>query len=147
MIEPLRRTLRVACSPAHAFATWTARASAWWPPAHTMSGERGVEIVFEPKVGGRIFERTVDGREFEWGEITVWEPPGRLGYRWSIATTREHATDVEIRFQSDGEEVTRVEIEHRGWERLGDAGPSWRDVNQGGWDGTLPAFARAATVS
>ena len=108
-----------------------------------MSGERGLEIVFEPRVGRRIFERTADGREFEWGEITAWEPPARLGYRWSIATTPEDATDVEIRFHRDGESATRVEIEHRGWDRLGARGPSWRDVNQGGWDGTLPAFQRA----
>ena len=114
-----------------------------------MSGERAVEIVFEPKVGGRIFERTADGREFEWGEVTVWEPPGRLGYRWSIATTPEHANDVEIRFLPEGDSATEVQIEHRGWERLGAQGQAWRDVNQGGWDGTLPAYAAAclATIS
>jgi len=112
-----------------------------------MSGERGLEIVFEPRVGRRIFERTADGREFEWGEITAWEPPARLGYRWSIATTPEDATDVEIRFHRDGESATRVEIEHRGWDRLGARSPSWRDVNQGGWDGTLPAFQRACPAT
>ena len=112
-----------------------------------MSGERDLQIIFEPRVGGRIFERTSDGREFEWGEITAWEPPARLCYRWSIATTLDNATDVEIRFHEEGEHATRVEIEHRGWERLGERGQSWREVNGGGWDGTLPAFQAAARAA
>jgi uncharacterized protein YndB with AHSA1/START domain len=143
VIEPLRRSVVVACSADHAFATWTARASAWWPPEHTMSGERALRIVFEPRVGGRIFERTADGRELEWGEVTAWEPPRRLGYRWSIATTPEEATEVEIVFREESPSATRVEIEHRGWERLGERGAGWREVNQSGWDGTLPAYVAA----
>jgi hypothetical protein len=133
----------VGCPADHAFQTWTARASAWWPPQHTVSGERGLDIVFEPRVGGRIFERTADGREFEWGQITEWDPPRRVRYRWSIATDAAGATDVEIVFNAVTGSSTRVEIEHRGWERLGDRGPGWREVNQGGWRGTLPAFVAA----
>ena len=55
MIEPLRISFEVACSPDHAFRTWTERAAAWWPPQHTVSHEPGAEIVFEPRPGGRIY--------------------------------------------------------------------------------------------
>ena len=58
MIEPLKLSFVVECEPDHAFATWTRKASSWWPPEHTVSHEAGAEIVFEPRVGGRIFERT-----------------------------------------------------------------------------------------
>src|SRR4030081_3305000 len=80
MIEPLRMSFVVACRPDHAFDTWTTRASSWWPPDHTASGEAGAQIVLEPRVGGRIFERTPGGRELEWGEITEWDRPRRLRY-------------------------------------------------------------------
>ena len=75
----------------------------------------------------------------EWGWITAWEPPRRLVYQWHISTDRSSATEVEIAFIDLGER-TRVEIEHRGWERLGDRGTSWRDANRAGWDGVLPDY-------
>ena len=140
MIEPLRLSFVVACEPRHAFATWTSRATSWWPPEHTMSHEAGSQIVFEPKAGGRIFERTPNGQELEWGEIVEWDPPRRLRYSWHIATDRAHATDVEIVFRELPGSSTRVEIEHGGWDRLGEVGRSWRDANHAGWDGVLPAY-------
>ena len=146
MIEPLRMSFVVACPADHAFAVWTERASSWWPVTHTVTAERGLEVVFEGRPGGRIFERTRAGVEVDWGEITVWEPPGRLGYLWHIATDRSDATEVEIRFVDQGDDTTRVDIEHRGWERLGSRGPSWRDENRGGWDGVLPHYRAACVV-
>ncbi len=111
-----------------------------------MSHESGLEVVFEPQVGGRIYERTPAGFEFDWGRITGWDPPHRIRYQWHIATARSAATDVEIVFTKVGGTSTRIEIEHGGWERLGEAGPPWRDANQGGWDGVLPAYQAACTA-
>jgi uncharacterized protein YndB with AHSA1/START domain len=143
MIEPLRLSFVVACRPEHAFTTWTARASSWWPPEHTMSHEAGARIVFEPHVGGRIFERTAGGQELEWGEITEWDPPRRLRYQWRIATEASNATDVEIVFEELPDASTRIEIEHGGWDRLGEIGRVWRDANLAGWDGVMPAYVSA----
>jgi uncharacterized protein YndB with AHSA1/START domain len=143
VIEPLRLSLVVACPAEHAFNTWTTRATAWWPPDHTVSRQDSLEVVFEPRVGGRIFERTPAGMEIDWGEITAWEPPRRIAYSWHIATDRSNATDVEIVFNQLPDATTRVEIEHRGWERLGAKGQPWRDANRSGWDGVLPAYAAA----
>ena len=147
MIEPLRISFVVACSAEHAFATWTDRATAWWPPEHTVSHERGAEIVFEHRSGGRIFERTPSGHEIEWGEIVEWNPPRRLRYLWRIATEAANATDVEIAFHELPDATTRVEIEHGGWDRLGDLGRPWRDANVAGWDGVLPAYQNETRVS
>ena len=145
MIEPLRIAFEVECSPDHAFETWTGKAAAWWPPEHTVSHERGAQIIFEPRIGGRIFERTTGGEEIEWGEIVEWEPPRLLRYRWHIATDPENATDVAIVFHQLADSTTRVEIEHGGWDRLGEMGQDWRDANRAGWDGVLPAYEKAAT--
>ncbi len=142
MIEPLRLSFEVGCPPAHAFDTWTQRASTWWPTAHTVTHHPQALVVFEPRVGGRIYERTPSGEQVEWGSITAWEPPRRLVYQWRIATDPANATEVEIAFVDLGDR-TRVEIEHRGWERLAERGSSWRDANQAGWDGVVPDFKAA----
>ena len=143
MIEPLSLTFDLACSAEHAFATWTARIGSWWPADHTVSGERDLDVVLEPGIGGRIYERTRSGDEHDWGEVTVWEPPARLGYLWHLRRDRTQATEVEIRFVALAAAATRVEIEHRGWERLGDGAEEWRDRNQGGWRTLLPHFIEA----
>jgi hypothetical protein len=143
MIAPLRYSFEVECSVEHAFDVWTARTSTWWPQSSTMSQADGLEVIFEGRTGGRIFERTPSGQEIDWGAITVWEPPRRLGYSWHIATDAVSATEVEIRFSDLGDEKTRVDIEHRGWEKLGERGPGWRDTNRGGWEGTLPFYVAA----
>jgi Activator of Hsp90 ATPase homolog 1-like protein len=147
MIEPIRVSFTVACSPEHAFDTWTERATSWWPPEHTVSHERGARIVFEPRVGGRIFERTESGHEIEWGQIVEWDRPRRLRYLWHIATELHNATDVEIVFLAVSDASTRIEIEHGGWDRLRNFGQHWRKANVGGWDGVLPAYQNEIRVS
>ena len=142
MIEPLRLSFEVACPAAHAFDTWTQRASMWWPPAHTVTHDPSAKVGFEPRVGGRIYERTASGQEVEWGSITAWEPPRRLVYEWHIATDRTNSTEVEIAFIDLGQR-TRVQIEHRGWERLAERGQRWRDENRSGWDGVVPDYKTA----
>ena len=141
-MEPITLEFSLDCSPEHAFDVWTCRATMWWPHAHTRSLDPSVVVTFEPREGGRIFERTPDGTEHEWGEILVWEPPARLLYTWHIATEPEHATEVEITFEGEADRTT-VRILHRGWERLGASGAEWRSRNRQGWAGVLPAYRRA----
>ena len=143
-IEPLEIAFDVACAADRAFEVWTAGIDRWWPADHTVSAEAGLTVVLEPRLGGRIFERTPGGLKHEWGEITVWEPPRRFGYLWHLRRDRADATDVEIRFVPLERRRTRVEIEHRGWERLGAEGRSWRDRNHGGWSTLLPHFLALA---
>ncbi len=143
MIDPLRIDFTVECPAEHAFAVWTEQIDTWWPRSHTVSGDPQL-VVLEPRVGGRVFERTADGREIDWGEITSWDPPRGFGYLWHIRRDRADATDVSVTFTSVGD-ATRVVVVHDGWERLGADGPTWRDANQGGWDGLLPNFIAACT--
>jgi uncharacterized protein YndB with AHSA1/START domain len=138
--EPLQLSFRVACPPEHAFEIWTARASLWWPADHSVSGEDGLDVVIEPHVGGRIFERTRAGREEDWGEVLVWEPPRRLVYLWHLRADRADATEVEVVFAPDGEAATEVRIDHRGWERLGGRAGAWRDRNRRGWTTLIPWY-------
>jgi len=75
----------------------------------------------------------------------VWAPPTRLAYLWHLGRDRSAATDVDIRFVAHGPGDTRVEIEHRGWERLGSGADVWRERNRIGWQTLLPHFAAAIT--
>lgn len=147
MIEPIRLSFELACPADHAFEVWTGRIAQWWPADHTASGEADTTVVLEPRSGGRIFERTAAGDEHEWGEVTIWEPPTRLGYLWHLRRDRADATEVEIRFLDRGDATTMVEIEHRGWEALGTEGEASRDRNRGGWATLLPYFIGATESS
>ena len=146
MTTPLRLSFEVTCSVEHAFTVWTSGIGAWWPRDHTVTGHDDLQVVLESGVGGRIFERTPDGAEHDWGEITVWEPPMRLAYRWHLRQDRVDATDVDIRFRPAGTATTRIEIEHHGWERLGARADAARDRNQVGWASLLPHYTAAATT-
>jgi uncharacterized protein YndB with AHSA1/START domain len=141
MIEPLVIAFDVDCPPEHAFAMWTAHIDMWWPRSHTVSGDP-LRVVLEPGVGGRLFEHTADGAEIDWGEITSWDPPHGFAYLWHIRRDRADATTVTVTFTAR-DEGTHVVIEHDGWDRLGADGPSWREANQGGWDGLLPHYRAA----
>jgi uncharacterized protein YndB with AHSA1/START domain len=141
--EPIELDFTLGCAPEHAFDVWTCRATMWWPSAHTVSRREGVVVTFEPFAGGRIFERTPEGSEHDWGRIVAWDPPRRLAYTWHIATEPANATDVEITFAPEGER-TRVHVRHDGWDRLGDLGPGWCRTNRLGWSGVVPDYRRAA---
>lgn len=141
MIDPLVVHLEVGCEPAYAFEVWTEQFGRWWPRQHSVSGAPD-DVVLEPRLGGRIYERTSDGVEIDWGEVTEWSPPERFAYLWHIRRDRADATDVALTFVDLGDGRTRLEIVHTGWERLGEGATEWRDANRAGWDGLLPHFRR-----
>jgi uncharacterized protein YndB with AHSA1/START domain len=143
-VNPLEVSFTVACPPAHAFSVWAERTALWWPRGHSVSGAP-VHVGFEPRAGGRIFERTADGAEHDWGEVLAWEPPHRLRYLWHLRFDRADAREVEVTFTA-APEGTAVAIVHTGWERLGAAGPERRERNRRGWAGLLPHFVSACTA-
>jgi Activator of Hsp90 ATPase homolog 1-like protein len=143
MTAPLTMSFEVACPVEHAFTVWTSGFGTWWPPDHTVTGRADLDVVLQRGVGGRIYERTPEGVEHDWGRVTVWNPPTQLGYLWHLRRDRADATEVLIRFLPRGDSSTRIEIEHRGWERLGIAAEQWRDQNRAGWQTLLPHFLAA----
>ena len=144
MIEPLRIAFDVGCPPEQTFELWTARTSVWWPTTHTVSAQPGVEVIIEPGVGGRIYERTPQGDEHDWGQVTTWEPPDRISYLWHLRQNRADATEVEITFAATEGDGTTVSIVHHGWDQLGERGQERRESNRHGWAGLLPHFQAAA---
>ena len=143
----IRKTLDLECTPERAFETFTAGISSWWPlTTHSVGEERVVRAVVEPREGGRVYEVWDDGEEREWGRLLAWEPPHRLVWSWQPNPDRPAATEVEVRFHANGA-GTRLELEHRAWERLGEEGPRVRENYQTGWDAVLSALPGRAAAS
>jgi len=133
-MEPIVVEFDIRASVEHAFETWTARCTLWWPRSHSMSGANGFAVVFEPFVGGRLYEKSAGGEEHEWGEVTVWDPPSRVEYWWHIFLDRDKATKVNVTFTAVNG-ITRVRLENSGFEIFGDAaGPRMERVG-GAWAG------------
>jgi uncharacterized protein YndB with AHSA1/START domain len=149
--EAIRKTVTIECTVEHAFRTFTEGIGTWWPlHTHSISvmedGSEPSEIaVMEPRVGGRLYERTRDGRECDWGSVLAWEPPDRVVLEWRVNPDRP-PTEVEVRFTPDGA-ATQVDLEHRGWERYPpDVGPQARASYAGpdGWEIVFGAYAAKA---
>ena len=135
----VRKSVFVEAPPERAFEVFTAEIATWWPLETYAVGEQAETAVFEPRVGGRVFERSAAGEESEWGEVRVWEPPHRVAFSWVVTGP----TEVEVRFTpEDG--GTRVELEHRGWEVLGGRAEEERARFAGGWEAVLARYAEAA---
>jgi uncharacterized protein YndB with AHSA1/START domain len=148
-IEPVRRQITVNASQQTAFEVFTSRMASWWKPGHHIGGKPFVDIVVEPRAGGRWFERDAEGAECEWGSVLEWEPPGRVVLGWQLDAEWEYdpdlVTEVEIRFVAEQPDVTRVELEHRRLERFGDAAAEVRgalDADEG-WSGLLALYEEA----
>ena len=109
----------------------------------TVSGQATSTVVLEPGVGGRIFERSSTGTEYDWGIVTSWDPPHQLSYLWHLGREPGDATAVEIRFEATEDQHTLIEIRHQGWERLASDPDLWRERNQIGWKTLLPHFTAA----
>jgi uncharacterized protein YndB with AHSA1/START domain len=136
-IEAIRKSVTVKAAVEQAFKAFTDEITTWWPlTTHSYGGEKATEAVFESRNGGRLYERRVDGTEADWGEVIAWEPPHRFVLEWKICPS-----EVEVRFSFESEGVTRVDLEHRGWERAGEGAEQMRENYAGGWDVVLDAFA------
>lgn len=130
---PLRRTVVVARPPAEAFAIFTERFGEWWPrDRFSIHQADAIACGLEPRVGGEIFEEARDGSRHLWGTVLNWEPPDRLVVSWHPGRSAESAQELEVRFIGVPE-GTRVELEHRGWQRLGEGAAEARTSYEGGW--------------
>lgn len=140
-LPPVRRLVSVSWPPAEAFRRFTAEFGSWWPRAtHSIGGKQVKRVEFECRVGGRIFEELVDGRRFQWGRVTAWEPPHRIAFTWHPSRDEAEAQDVDLSFHPDGT-GSRVELISTGWERLGAKARGARMGYNIGWGAVLDQWA------
>ena len=147
----VRQSIVVDAPPDRAFTVFTQRMQSWWPmESHRIGGKPITDLVTEPRAGGRWYERAEDGSECDWGRVVAWEPPARVVLTWEVSHDWKPApeihTEIEVRFTPEGENRTRVDLEHRGLEAFGEHTARMRSIfgSDGGWGGLLARFAAAA---
>jgi uncharacterized protein YndB with AHSA1/START domain len=131
-----------------AFSVFTEDFDSIKPREHNLLAVDIAETVFEPREGGRIYDRGVDGSECHWARVLAYEPPHRVVFSWDISpqwqieTDPDKTSEVEARFISEAPDRTRVELEHRNLDRHGDGWESERDGvgGEGGWPLYLQRF-------
>lgn len=152
-IAPVRKSIVVAATPAMAFDVFTAGIDRWWPKSHGIGSAPIRDSMIEPFVGGRWYTTFEDGTEAVVGHVRIWQPAERLVVSWEISAQwkpdarAEFASEIEVRFLPDADGRTRVELEHRNFERMGAVeGETMRNGVDGGWPGLLALFAKAVSA-
>jgi uncharacterized protein YndB with AHSA1/START domain len=137
-----------------AFSVFTKDFGSFKPPEHNLLSGEVAETVFEPRVGGHLYDRGIDGSECRWARVLAYEPPDRvviswdINPQWQLETDLEKTSEIEVRFIAETPERTRVALEHRHLDRHGDG---WAAVREGvdsgdGWPLYLQRFAEVVTA-
>jgi uncharacterized protein YndB with AHSA1/START domain len=149
---PVRKSITVKAGAERAFRVFTEGVDTWWPREHHIGKSPMKKAVIEPRAGGRCYSEQIDNTECDWGRVLVWEPPRRVVMAWQISTEWQYQPDlaksseVEIRFTPQSDGSTRVDLEHRNFNRHGAGVERMRTAvdGPGGWGSTLELFKTAA---
>jgi hypothetical protein len=150
VIAPVRRQLVVRASQSRAFSVFTADMSRWWPPTHSILKSPLKEYIIEPRTGGRWYAVGEDGSSCDTGYVISWRPPQSLVLAWQINAQWQYdahlVTEVEVKFIQESAETTRVELEHRYLERMGEKAAEARSAvdSPRGWSAITEAFRQYA---
>jgi uncharacterized protein YndB with AHSA1/START domain len=149
IIAPVRKTITVKAPQAKAFDVFTGGLDRWWPKGHGIGATPLVQSIIEPRLGGRWYTTHQDGSQEVVGRMRVWEPPSRIVFSWEInanwKSDSKIASEVEVRFIAENATTTRVELEHRDFEVMGqENGEKMRSGVDGGWPGILDLFKAEA---
>jgi uncharacterized protein YndB with AHSA1/START domain len=148
---PVRKSIFVNAPQAHAFEVFTNGIGHWWPKSHKIGQAELERPVIESRSGGRWYELGIDGSQCEVGKVQLWEPPARLVLIWQLNAEWKFdpnlVTEVEVNFTPEGS-GTRVDLEHRNLERLGESAEALREAidSPGGWSGLLELYAQATAA-
>jgi uncharacterized protein YndB with AHSA1/START domain len=146
---PVRKSIFVKAPQDHAFEVFTSGMGSWWPKSHKLGEAELDRQIIEPAEGGRWYQLDVDGSECEVGKVLAWDPPARLVLIWQLNAewtfNPDLATEVEVQFIPEGS-GTRVNLEHRDLERLGESAEGFREAIDapGGWSDLLELYAEEA---
>lgn len=146
---PVRKSITVKASVEQAFRVFTEEFDTWWPRSHHIGKAPLKKAIIEGRPGGRCYSEQTDGTECDWGTVLVWDPPHRFVWAWQIQVQWQYepdlakASEVEVRFTPEPNGSTRVDLEHRHFERHGAGWETMRTAvdSANGWGDLLKLFA------
>jgi uncharacterized protein YndB with AHSA1/START domain len=152
--SPVRKTITVKASAEQAFHLFTEGFDSWWPRSHSIGGSPLKRAIIEARAGGRCFQESTNGSECDWGSVIVWDPPRRfvlawhLNENWQYEPDSAKASEVEVRFTPEPGGTTRVDLEHRHFDRHGAGGAIIKAGvdSPEGWAGLLQLYAAVASA-
>ncbi len=149
----VRHSVTVPLSRERAFELFVDGFSDWWPKdSHHISERPVATAVLEAREGGRWYERDDEGDVCEWGSVLALDRPARIVIGWQLSPDYRFdpdvskRTEVEVVFEAQGGDSTRVTLEHRGFEVHGVGAAAMRDSvdSEGGWPELLDLYAKEA---
>jgi uncharacterized protein YndB with AHSA1/START domain len=144
-VEPIRKSIELACADEHAFHVFTGKIALWWPlKEHSCSEENAETVEIEPRAGGRIVETAKGGEKHVWGTVLTWDPPRGVSMTWHPGNPVDQATRLTVTFTRLSPERTRVDLVHDGWEARGEKAGAVRGSYDSGWAGVLAVFKARA---
>src|SRR3546814_8948280 len=87
----VQTSIVVEASISRAFKVFTEDFGSFKPKEHNMLKVEIAESVFEPKVGGFLYDRGVDGSLCRWARVLAYEPPNRV----LLSRSEEHTSDLQ----------------------------------------------------
>jgi len=153
MSEPVRKSITVKAGVEHAFHVFTDEIDSWWPRTHHIGKSPISRVIVQGRAGGRCYSEQVDGTDCDWGSILLWDPPRRFVMAWQVDFAGRcfqpdlaKSSEVEVSFTPEADGQTRVDLEHRYFERHGEAAEMARAAHDSpmGWNGLLGMFAARA---
>ena len=147
----VRKEITVNAPIDRAFDVFTTRFDTWWPRSHHVARVEMAEAILEPLVGGRWYERGVDGSECDWGSVLAYDAPNHVALSWRLTGEFQldpdpaHASRIDISFVAESATTTRVELVHSQLDRHGETWQKLRDgiSSEGGWPHLLELYAEA----
>ena len=135
-VAPIVRSVHVGVPPQRAFTLFTGHMGRWWHEGHHIAPKPFAEILIEPQVGGRWYERDADGGETQWGKVLAWDPPHRLLLAWQLRADFSYdpdfLTELELMFEP-AEGGTQVTLTHRDLHKFGEAAERLGPAMNEGW--------------
>jgi hypothetical protein len=153
--QTVRKSIIVKTGVERAFRVFTEGIDTWWPRTHHIGASPMKRTILEGRSGGRCYTEQEDGTECDWGQVLDWDPPRRFVMAWQVSPMWQYEPDltrsseVEVRFTAERDGSTRVDLEHRHFERHG---TGWEQMRaqidaEGGWGGMLQMFATKAETA
>lgn len=148
----IRKSITVKAGAERAFRVFTDGIDTWWPRTHHIGSSPMKKTILEGRAGGRCYSEQVDGSECDWGKVLEWDPPRRFVFAWQVTTMWKFEPDlaksseVEVTFTPQRDGSTRVDLEHRHFDRHGEGWEKMKSdiASPGGWGGMLEMFASKA---